>query len=73
MAQGTQVQATGGTLVQAPSAPPATPAVTRDGSGAVERYQRFLDDILAAHRAKARSCGQVQGVGLGCSQCQEML
>ena len=71
MAQGAQGQTSGGTLVQAPSAPPATTAVTKDRSGAVERYQRSLDDILAAHRAKARRCGQGQGVGLGCSQCQE--
>ena len=73
MAQGAQGQTSGGTLVQAPSAPPATPAVAREGSGVVERYQRSLEDILAAHRAKTRRCGQGQGVGHVCGQCQEMM
>ena len=72
-AHGTQGQTSGGTLVQAPSAPLAAPAVAREGSGVVERYQRSLEDILAAHRAKTRRCGQGQGVGHVCGQCQEMM
>ena len=52
-AQVAQGQASGGALVQAPSAPQAPPAaVAREGSGVVERYgyQCSLEDILAAQR-----------------------
>ena len=50
-----------------PSAPTAV-----EGAGSVEmcgRFQRSLEDILAAHRAKARRCGICQGVGHSYSQC----
>ena len=51
----------------APSAPTAV-----EGAGTVERFggfQRSLEDILAAHRAKARRCGICQGVGHSYTQC----
>ena len=60
-----QGQASGGALVQAPSAPQAPPAaVAGEGTGVVETYgyQCSLEDILTAHRAKNRQCGLGHGI-----------